>query len=108
MKGKASAPDSKNNIKFILLQYNSTLAPSKLTTIAKIKAKLEEFEEEKGKTWIELVEEEILKALQEIEAEAQPNEAASDWQGLHLDDVLMGKMRHRWRLMRCPKGSITP
>ena len=64
--------------KFILARYDSTLALSKLITIAKIKAKLEEFEKEKGKTWIELVEEKIVKAFQEIEAEAQPNEAESD------------------------------
>ena len=62
-----------------------------MTTIAKIKAKLEEFEKEKGKTWIELVEEEVVKALQEIEAESQPNKAASDWQGLHLDNVSVGE-----------------
>ena len=67
------------------------LAPSKLTTIAKIKVKLEEFEKEKGKTWIELVEEEVVKAPQEIEAHSQPNKAASDWQGLHLDNVSVGE-----------------
>ena len=72
--------------KFILARYDSTLALSKLTTIAKIKAKLEEFEKEKGKTWIELVEEEVA-----IETEGQPNEAASYWKGLHLDDDLMGE-----------------
>ena len=73
----ASAPEWKNIIKFILPRYDSTHAPSKLTTIAKIKAKLEEFEKEKGKMRIELVEEEAAKALQEIETEGQPNEAAS-------------------------------
>ena len=62
-----------------------------MTTIAEIKVKLEEFEKEKGKTWIELVEEEVVKALQEIETEAQPNEAASDWRGLHLDDDSVGE-----------------
>ena len=62
-----------------------------MTTIAKIKAKLEEFEKEKGKLWIELVEEEAAKALQGIETEGQPNEAVSYWQGLHLDDDLMGE-----------------
>ena len=62
-----------------------------MTTIAKIKAKLEEFEKEKGKTWIELVEEEVAKALQEIETEGQPNEAASYWQGLHLDNDSVGE-----------------
>ena len=37
------------------------------------------------------MEEEVVKALQEIEAESQPNEATSDWQGLHLDDVSVGE-----------------
>ena len=91
MKEKASAPDWKNIIKFILPRYDSTLAPSKLTTIAKIKAKLEEFEKEKGKLRIELVEEEVAKALQGIETEGQPNEAVSYWQGLHLDDDSVGE-----------------
>ena len=62
-----------------------------MTTIAKIKAKLEEFEKEKGKLQIDLVEEEFAKALQGIETEGQPNEAASYWQGLHLDDDSVGE-----------------
>ena len=35
----------------------------------------------------------MVKALQEIEAEAEarPNEAVSDWQELHLDDVSVGE-----------------
>merc|ERR1739849_49798 len=90
-KEKPSAPDWKNIIKFILPRYDSKQAPSKLTTIVKMEAKLEEFEKENGKTWIELVEEEVVKALQEIEAESQPNEATSDWQGMHLDDVSVGE-----------------
>ena len=57
-----------------------------MTTIAEIKVKLEEFEKEKGKTWIELVEEEVVKALQEIETEAQPNEV-----GIWLARVASGR-----------------
>ena len=79
-----------------------------MTTIAKIKAKLEEFEKEKGKIRIELVEEEVAKALQEIETEGQPNEAASYWHGCIWTMIRWGKMRHQRRLMRYPKGSITP
>ena len=37
------------------------------------------------------MEEEVVKALQEIEAESQPNEATSDWQGLHLDNDSVGE-----------------
>ena len=37
------------------------------------------------------MEEEAAKALQGIETEGQPNEAASYWKGLHLDDDLMGE-----------------
>ena len=59
--------------------------------MAKIKAKLEEFEKEKGKTWIELVEEEVAKALQAFETEEQPNEATCYWQGLHLDNDSVGE-----------------
>ena len=89
--GKASAGDWKNIIKFILPRYDSTLAPSKFASIGKAKAKLDEFEAEKGKTWVELVEEEVAKALGEVESEAHRTEGTSDWQGLHLDDDSVGE-----------------
>ena len=61
------------------------LAPSKFSTIAKAKPKLEEIEKQKGKTWTVLVEEEVEKALSEVELEAtQLGEATANLGGSNL------------------------
>ena len=89
--GKAKGDDWKDIIKFILPICDPTSAPSKFTTIAKAKAKLEEIEKQKGKTWTVLVEEEVEKVLGEVESEeAQLEEVMTDMGGSDIDADALG------------------
>ena len=89
---KAKGDDWKDIIKFILPIYEPGSAPSKFSTIAKAKAKLEEIENKKGKAWTVLVEEEVNKVLSELESEvAQLEDATAVSRGPDIDpDALDG------------------
>ena len=72
---KMGKPEWSDVIKFLWPRYDEKAAPSKLTSIIKIKAKLQELETKYGKTWDLLMEQELPKARAENVAE---NEAQID------------------------------
>ena len=63
-------------IKFLLPQYNKTIAPSKFNGVKKVKDKLEEFENKKGKPWADLLEEELRVSTSELSAVSEQAAAA--------------------------------